>query len=36
VVPVFGGRVYGGDAAVGPTVCGALVAYGADATAHSV
>jgi hypothetical protein len=36
VVPVLGGRAYNGDAAVGPTVRGALGAYGADTTEHGV
>jgi hypothetical protein len=36
VVPVLGGRVYGGDAAVGLAVRGGLGTYGADATVHGV
>jgi hypothetical protein len=36
VVLVLSGRAYGGNAAVGPAVRGALGAYGADTTAHGV
>jgi hypothetical protein len=36
VVPVLSGHEYGGDAAVGLAVRGALGAYGADTMAHGV